>query len=155
MVPDLVPLERGGQTIGGCAIRTRKRISVVTATVAGLFMWPQAAHAAPAVYSVTLSQTFSSGQVGQKDVLRAKPTANGVAAPDGTQVRFHPEGGLIADHVYDGMAVKPDGSGYWLAGVNGTVRNFGSAGAMPGAPTRRRHQPGHRPRHRHGPHQHR
>ena len=100
--------------------------SVLVATGALAAAGGGAAGAVPS-YNVTLSQSSSHGQVSRNVVMTATVTTGGVAAPNGTPVRFHPQGGLLSDHVYFGYAAQTAGSGYWLLSTSGVVRNFGGA----------------------------
>jgi len=90
--------------------------------------------------TVTLAQSSAALNVGQNDTLTATVTQSGTPVADGTQIEFNPAYGLVADHLYSGIAAA-SGGGYWRPASNRlrwppvTARSATSGAPPPTAPT--------------------
>ena len=117
------------------ARRFWRRLGAIGATAAVGFAGVGAISAGTAsavVGSVSLAQSNAHPFVDSLDTFSASVTFGGSPAGAGVPVKFHPTGGLLPNEAYVGMAKAS--TGYWLAGVDGTVLPEGGAPDLGGAP---------------------
>ena len=88
--------------------------------------------ASAVVGSVSLAQSNSNPYVDSVDTFSAAVTAGGSPVGSGTAVKFKPSGGVLPLDAFVGMAKAA--TGYWLAGIDGTVLPEGGAPDLGGTP---------------------
>lgn len=84
--------------------------------------------------SVTLTQSSPNEYAGHPHQFTASVNDAGAPPPAGTMVQFQPHLGLYHDDAYVGIASSAGGTGYWIVGYDGKVRNEGTAPALGNGP---------------------